>query len=505
VRTTCVESYSDTVLLRIAVTDTGISIPAEVRARLFQTFSQADGSTTRKYGGTGLGLVISQRLAALMGGSIGVESTPGQGSTFGFTVRLAPRPAPDLATDAIPPALPSARVPCADDHASNRAILEAQLTAWGMQASCAVDGVAALARLRAAHAADQPYNLAILDYQMPGMDGLQLARSIKADPVLEPIPLILLSSVSQREVGNAAQSAGIAAALTKPVRQSSLYNCIMAVVGPAVSPTAQSPSVQGQGANRLQLHARVLVVEDNVVNQKVAVRLLEKLGCRVDVVANGREAVNALAQLAYDVVLMDCQMPEMDGFAATAAIRQREASTGQHAPIIAVTANAMQGDRERCLAAGMDGYLAKPVKADELYAAIAQFGPRDEASPEDLLAPPLDLARALERVDGERELLDDLMAVLLTESPGQLAMLRTAFHQSDARGLERVAHSLKGALSAVGATPAQNLAQRLEALGRADQIARALSLVQSLETEMARPAAFWAHTNATGHTAVVAV
>jgi two-component system, sensor histidine kinase and response regulator len=289
------------------------------------------------------------------------------------------------------------------------------------------------------------------------------------------------------------------------VRQSSLHNCVMAVLGPAASPTAQSPSIQRQGDKPLQIHARVLIVEDNVVNQKVAVRLLEKQGCRVDVAANGREAVNALAQLAYDVVLMDCQMPEMDGFAATAAIRHREASTGQHVPIVAMTANAMQGDRERCLAAGMDGYLVKPVKADQLYAAIAQFGPRGAASPEDLLAPPMDFARALVTVDGERDLLDDMMAVLLAESPGQLATLHTALQQSDARGLERVAHSLKGALSAVGATPAQNLAQRLEALGRADQIAGALHLVQSLETEMARLAAFWTHTNATEHTAVVPV
>jgi CheY-like chemotaxis protein len=244
-----------------------------------------------------------------------------------------------------------------------------------MQASCVVDGATALARLRAAQADGQPYDLAILDYQMPGMDGLELAQAIKADPVFAPVRMVLLSSVSQRGQRSAAQQAGIAATLTKPVRQSHLYNCLMTVMGAAAELTVVSPVTHRQEDAQIPLHVRVLVAEDNVINQKVAVRLLEKLGCRIDVAANGQEAVTMLAQFAYDVVLMDCQMPEMDGFAATAAIRQREASTGRHVPIIAMTANAMQGDREDCLAAGMDDYVSKPVSFDSLVAMVRKWAP----------------------------------------------------------------------------------------------------------------------------------
>jgi signal transduction histidine kinase/DNA-binding response OmpR family regulator len=374
------EAHEDTVLLRFTVTDTGIGIPPEIQARLFQAFSQADGSTTRRYGGTGLGLTISQRLVTLMGGTIGVESTAGQGSKFWFTVRLAACPAPAEATGATRSELRrGTRILCVDDHATNRVILEAQLTAWGMHASCVIDGATALARLRAAHAEGQPYDLAILDYQMPDMDGLDLARAIKADPVLAPVRMVLLSSVSQSGQRVAVQQAGIAAALTKPVRQSHLYNCLVTVMGVAATPMGVSPTIHRQAEARLQTHVRVLVAEDNAVNQKVAVRLLEKLGCRIDVAANGQEAMTMLAQFAYDIVFMDCQMPEMDGFAATAAIRQREVSTGQHVPIIAMTANAMQGDRENCLTAGMDDYVSKPVSFDSLGAMVRKWAaPQDD-------------------------------------------------------------------------------------------------------------------------------
>jgi signal transduction histidine kinase/DNA-binding response OmpR family regulator len=372
VRTALVEAHAGTALLRFAVTDTGIGIPLEVQDRLFQAFSQADGSTTRKYGGTGLGLAISQRLATMMGGTIGVESTPRQGSTFWFTVRLAIRPAPQDAACATPPELRGVRVLCVDDHATNRTILEAQLNAWGMRAECVADGCTALAQLRSARATGQPYTLAILDYHMPGMDGLELAQAIKADPAFASVQLIILSSVSQRGQGATAQQAGIAAFLTKPVRQAHLYKCLTTVLG-AAGRTGVAPMPHGQEAAQAQIHARVLVVEDNVVNQKVVVRLLEKLGCRIDVAANGHEAITMLAQIAYDLVLMDCQMPEMDGFAATAAIRQHEACSDQHIPIIAMTANALPGDRERCLEAGMDDYISKPVKPEALAVMLRKW------------------------------------------------------------------------------------------------------------------------------------
>jgi signal transduction histidine kinase/CheY-like chemotaxis protein len=367
------ETDQDTVV-HFAVTDTGIGLSAEAQSRLFQAFSQADSSTTRKYGGTGLGLAISKRLAELMGGAIGVESTPGRGSTFWFTVRLTKRPVPCAAAQSAPAALRGLRVLCVDDNAINRAILEAQLTAWGMHVECVADGPYALARLRAAHCDARPYALAILDHQMPEMDGMTLARAIYTDPVLRTTRLIMLSSLGQRLPEDAAQHTGIAAYLTKPVRQSQLYDCITTVMGSAVALSTGSPVTPPRRPEaQAQLRAKVLVAEDNMVNQKVAVRMLEKFGYQADVVANGREAIEALARLAYDCVLMDCQMPEMDGYEATVAIRQREMSTERHIPIIAMTANAMQGDREQCLAVGMDDYLSKPVKAEELLAILQKW------------------------------------------------------------------------------------------------------------------------------------
>jgi CheY-like chemotaxis protein len=265
------------------------------------------------------------------------------------------------------------RVLAVDDNATNRAILEAQLGARGLQVDCVPDGAAALARLRAAHAEQRPYALAILDYQMPGMDGLELARRIKGDAAVSPTRLIMLSSVDLRSQRSTAQPDGLAAVLTKPVRQSQLYSCLLSVLGAPVRAALRSPAPSVQKEGPPPLHARVLVVEDNVVNQKVAVRLLEKLGCRIDVAGNGREAVTLLATLSYDVVFMDCQMPEMDGFEATAVIRRREDSTGGHVPIVAMTANAMQGDREQCLAAGMDDYVSKPVTLATLAAAVRKW------------------------------------------------------------------------------------------------------------------------------------
>ena len=355
--------------LRFAVRDTGIGIPAEAQRRLFQAFSQADSSTTRKYGGTGLGLAISQRLATLMGGRIGVECTPGQGSTFWFTMRVAEASAPVVAT-ALRTDLQGVRMLCVDDNATNRAIVEGQLRAWGVSVDCVPDGAAALARLHEAQAAGQPYALALVDYMMPGMDGVQLARAAKADPALASVRLVMLTSVSHRGHERAALDASVAAVLTKPVRQARLYECLRTILGPA--DLAPVPAAAPEAA-RLPSVARVLVVEDNHVNQIIAVRMLEKLGCRVDVAANGREALDMLPRLAYDLVLMDCQMPEMDGFAATRAIRAREEGTDRHVPIIAMTANAMQEDRDRCLAAGMDDYLSKPMKPAGLVAMVEKW------------------------------------------------------------------------------------------------------------------------------------
>jgi PAS domain S-box-containing protein len=345
-------------VVRCEVRDTGEGIPADVQPRLFGSFTQADTSTTRKFGGTGLGLAISKRLVSLMGGEIGLTSEPGRGSTFRFTVRLgkgeAAPPAPQRNE-----ALRGLRALVVDDNATNRMVLTRNLAGWGLRVAEAPGGAEALAALRSA---EETFALALLDFQMPEMDGLELARHIKADPALASVRLIMVTSLGVRGQREQARAAGIDGYLVKPVRLSQLYDCLVTVMAaPEPLPSAPpTPAADSQRRPPIAHGPRVLLAEDNVINQTLALHLLEKLGCCVDVVANGREAVTAVARGEYALVFMDCQMPEMDGFEATAAIRQAETGS-RRVPIIALTASAMQGDREECLAAGMDDYLSKPL------------------------------------------------------------------------------------------------------------------------------------------------
>ncbi len=376
------------VTLRFSIRDTGIGIPLDRRNRLFQSFSQVDASTTRKYGGTGLGLVICKKLVELMGGAIGVDSVAGQGSTFWFTLPLQVQSDDAQAATTSPRlSLHDLRALVVDDNATNRTILYHYLTDWGLQCDSAENGSQALAGLRRAAKAGHPYDLAVLDFQMPGMDGVVLAHAIKTDPALASVKLILLTSIGQRGQGEQTRQAGIESYLTKPVHHAQLFSSLATVMGlaplqdnaPSVSFSLARTETEGSSRNR----ALILVVEDNAVNQKLAVRLLDKMGYRADVVANGLEALDALASIPYAAVLMDCQMPEMDGFEATRALRQREASQHQngetkhsalpHVPVIAMTANAMEGDRERCLVAGMDDYIAKPIKPAELKTTLERW------------------------------------------------------------------------------------------------------------------------------------
>jgi signal transduction histidine kinase/CheY-like chemotaxis protein len=379
------EAREDSVLVQFEVSDTGAGLTPEARARLFQSFSQADTSTTRQYGGTGLGLAIAKQLAEMMGGSIGVDSTPGEGSTFWFTVRLATQPGSVQTMLLGDIDLKGQRLLIVDDNTTNRTILQHQVAAWGIRADGAASGQLALDMLRTAAMRDAPYDLALLDMQMPGMDGLELARTIKADPALATLPLVMLTSITQRGHEELVQQAGIAAYLTKPVRQSHLFDCLTLVKGTAAPAVGASSRIAQPLIDRYRLahvkaqnQPRILVAEDNLINQKVAVRLLEKLGYKADVAANGNEVVEALTRTPYAAVLMDCQMPHMDGLEATVVIRQREGST-RHTPIIAMTAGAMQGDREKVLAAGMDDYLSKPVKPDDLASMLRRWIPHDTA------------------------------------------------------------------------------------------------------------------------------
>ena len=385
VTVTLVHHTEDQATVRVAVQDTGIGLSAEAQKYLFQSFSQADNSTTRKYGGTGLGLAICKQLTEIMGGQIGVESQPGTGSTFWLTLPLGIQPPnPQQARDSVSRELHGLHLCIVDDLPTNRRILELYAGRWGLRCLLAENGSQALKRLRDAAAHDNACDLAIIDMQMPGMDGLALARAIKADQALASTRLILLTSQSQRGDAKAAQAAGYAAYLTKPVHEAQLYECLTTVL----NPPAQAATDAGRANDRTTLpelvtrhslaetkarsSTRILVADDNVINQKVASRMLEKLGYRVDLVANGREALDALSRIRYAAVLMDCQMPEMDGFQATAAIRKREGADA-HLTIIAMTANAMQEDQDRCLAAGMDDYLSKPVQAKVLAEVLSRW------------------------------------------------------------------------------------------------------------------------------------
>jgi signal transduction histidine kinase/CheY-like chemotaxis protein len=371
--------------LRFSVTDTGIGLEPEKTASLFRAFSQADTSTTRKYGGTGLGLVISKELVEMMGGRIEVTSKPGIGSCFHFelTATLAEDSAPEAHLP--PEELNGLRVLIVEDNPTNRTILQNQVAGWGAFQGVAEDGFQALEILRSTAARGEAYDLALVDMKMPGMNGIELALAIKADPAISAVRLIMLSSMMSSGEVASAKKAGILNYLTKPVRQADLCRAVLEALGAPLQtvPVRSALSEAAQSA----LGTRVLLAEDNKVNQMVAVAMLNKLGCLVEVVGNGREAVAAMTPGRFDLVLMDCQMPEMDGYEATRALRTLQAeSGGARIPIIALTANALEGDRDRCLEAGMDDYLAKPYKPEHLKNLLDKWRAGEGALPQTAIA-----------------------------------------------------------------------------------------------------------------------
>jgi two-component system, sensor histidine kinase and response regulator len=364
------EKQAKEILLRFTVSDTGIGIPENKQAVIFDAFSQADTSTTRKYGGTGLGLTISARLVGMMGGKIWVESEVGKGSRFHFTLRLEAADAKEIkiATIAPPELLRDVRVLVVDDNRTNRRILQGMLVRWQMEVASAEGGREALAELAAAQEKGWPFELVLTDMHMPDMNGFQLIAEIRKRPELSAATIMMLTSAGHRGDAARCQELGVSAYLLKPIRQSELREAIARVLG-ARHQEGAIPLI-----TRFSLHdarephesLRILLAEDNAVNQRLAVRLLEKRGHRVTVAGNGREALQALEKESFDLVFMDVQMPEMDGLEASAVIREKEKSTGLHQAIVALTAHAMKGDEEKCLAGGMDGYLTKPIRPAEL-------------------------------------------------------------------------------------------------------------------------------------------
>ncbi len=380
------------VTLRFEIADTGIGISQEAQTRLFQSFNQADNSTTRKYGGTGLGLAISRQLVTLMGGQIHVESELGKGTIFWFTAEFGKQQGPPAARVNYSRDLLDLRVLVVDDNATNRQILRHQIFAWKMQKGSAASGHEALKLLREAAAAGTPYDLALLDMQMPEMDGLTLTHMIKADPAIASTKLVILTSLGKAMRNDELTAAGIAAYLVKPVKRARLFDCLVEVMGRTKPAKDSTEWAAGPAVAKAPIHnlpkVRILIAEDNRVNQKVTLAQLKQLGCTADIAANGLEAVAALTRLPYDFILMDCLMPEMDGYEATRKIRQIENDLTHPCPwkapiyITAMTANAMQGDREKCLEAGMDDYVSKPARQGDLQAALERWHQSRAMAPE---------------------------------------------------------------------------------------------------------------------------
>ncbi len=510
VRVDLVEESAEAAFLKFEVRDTGIGIPAEALPRLFHAFVQADGSTTRKYGGTGLGLAISRQIVGLMGGEIGATSTPGAGSVFRFTARFARRVGSSARRVARRVELLGRRTLVVDDNATNREVLARSLQSCGMAVTCAADGPSALRLALEAAGRGMPYELGVLDMMMPGMDGLQLTRAIRGSPELPHMGLLLLTSVGGQGEPAEARRAGVDAYLTKPIRQAQLVDCLVTMLGRGdASLSAGGPAPAAETAR--QSGARILIVDDNAVNRAVIVGMLEVYQCVTVEAGNGREAVTAVSDGSFDLVFMDCQMPVLDGFEATAEIRRLERLDGhRRVPIVALTASALKGERERCLAAGMDDYLSKPVRqselgdavrrwvsptsATEIGAAVVTFALSNGSSPSNGTAHSsngvLDhsVIDAIRAMPSKRpgDTLSRLVGIYLEHTPVAIRNLRAAVDAGGCAEAQRISHTIKSSTGMLGASGLATLLNEAETAGRAGAHADLARLMEGIETEYQR-------------------
>ncbi len=501
-----VKESSDEILILFKVQDSGIGIDADKLAGIFDAFTQADGSITRQYGGTGLGLAISRQLVSLMGGEIGVESKKGEGSTFNFTAQFGKQ------TQVMKPAATSfdllmgTRVLIVDDSIPTRSLLLKKIEDWGLQAIDADSGDKALMLLQEAATNGKPYRLAILDRMMPGMDGITLARRIKADPAIADTRLLMYSALHEDAGDTDWREAGIQAYLSKPARLKDLHHQVLSLLTDKLSILDQAkvlPAKTVNVAKTTQSGSRILLVEDNEVNQTVARNMLERLGCRVDVAAQGHLAVESIKKNRYDLILMDCHMPEMDGFEATKTIRNQEPDAS-HVPIIALTADVQKGTQEQCHAAGMDDYLSKPFEQETLRDVLEKWLPieqtnstdhnppvtptqientlaqTDEAEPLDQRV--LDKIRALQR-PGAPDILGKVIGIYLNTTPGLMERMKDTAVNGDADILYQAAHSMKSSSANLGAMQLSAICKELEAIGREGEIHKAQPLMESLKIE----------------------
>ena len=531
-----IEEDSSHVLVHFAVQDTGVGIPLERQAAIFDRFTQADGSTTRKYGGTGLGLAISKQLVEAMSGKIGLESSPGVGSTFWFDIKFEKQPREKPGTAPLSPIGPvnlrAARILFIDDNQTNRLVLTKNVEAMGCQVEAVSSGAKGLETLRNAHRQGDPFHVVLMDMQMPGMDGEQTARAIKSDPAIKDVKIIILTSMGHRGDAARMEALGCSGYLLKPVKQQLLFEATLAVLG---REKEEAPALITRHvlSEQKKIGLRLLLAEDNPINQKLAVTVLQKAGYSVDTVDNGADAVAKAKANTYHAILMDVQMPETDGFEATQQIREWEQDRNVHIPIIAMTAHAMQGDRERCLAAGMDDYITKPFQPRVLFSALnrwaqnepaaaeepaknvqdyssqsdlfemdfddGMFGepvselPREDTSLEEEQPAaesthtfPIDLPAAISRFDNDREFVLSIVRNYRAQLPDRLEEIRQCLHSGDVNALCRIAHNLKGVSLNINAEPIAQAALDLEKSALQEDLKSAADHVTRLEAEVAR-------------------